>query len=178
MSTVRDLLQAGTFHQASVEEIADAAGVSRASLYQHFGSRMGLIDAICSTMDENEELKVVRESMGLSDLGAAFDETIRHVVRFWVAEEMLHRQLYGVAEVDTAAQGFIARQTDDRRQALSYLLSRFDRESIESDALPLLLVATSFHTYMELKHNSGMSSEAIEGEMLRLARFAIGEKQR
>jgi len=47
MGAVRELLEEGAFHQSTVEEVASRAGVSRASLYQHFGSRLGLVDAMC-----------------------------------------------------------------------------------------------------------------------------------
>src|SRR3954468_8189346 len=47
IDTVRGLLAEGSFHESTVEEVADRAGISRATLYTHFGSRTGLVDAIC-----------------------------------------------------------------------------------------------------------------------------------
>ena len=42
---VRELLAEGTFHESTVEEVAVRAGVARATLYQHFRSRLELIEA-------------------------------------------------------------------------------------------------------------------------------------
>ena len=48
---VRELLSEGSFHESTVEEVAARAGVSRATVYQHFRSRLDLVDAICDTFD-------------------------------------------------------------------------------------------------------------------------------
>src|SRR3954447_16747165 len=53
IEAVRGLLEEGSFHATTVEEVADRAGVSRATLYGHFGSRLGLVDAMCETFDAN-----------------------------------------------------------------------------------------------------------------------------
>ena len=45
MEAVRELLQEGAFHESTVEQVAARAGVSRATVYQQFGSRVGLVDA-------------------------------------------------------------------------------------------------------------------------------------
>src|SRR5204862_7618212 len=45
-TAVRDLLAEGSFHDSTVEEVADRAGVARATLYQHFRSRLELVDAV------------------------------------------------------------------------------------------------------------------------------------
>src|SRR4051812_12789865 len=42
MAAVRELLAAGTFHESTVEQVADRAGIARATLYQHFRSRLDL----------------------------------------------------------------------------------------------------------------------------------------
>src|SRR5947199_7268 len=80
---VRELLAEGTFHESTVEEVADRAGIARATLYQHFGSRLELVDAICDTFDANPALLTLRKSVELPDALAALAETIANVVGFW-----------------------------------------------------------------------------------------------
>ena len=58
---VRELLEEGAFHEATVEQVAERAGVARATLYLHFGSRVGLVDAICGTFGQSPELQAVFE---------------------------------------------------------------------------------------------------------------------
>src|SRR5437868_5806803 len=83
MSAVRDLLAEGTFHECTVEQVADRAGVSRATVYQHFRSRLQLVDAICDTFAVNPALLELRELVELPDADAALAGTVANSVRFW-----------------------------------------------------------------------------------------------
>ena len=60
MEAVCGLLEQGTFHEASVEEIAGLAGVATATLYQHFGSRVGLVEAICGSLSDNPSMIAIQ----------------------------------------------------------------------------------------------------------------------
>src|SRR6059036_4118394 len=79
---VRELLAEGTFHTCTVEHVADRAGISRATLYQHFRYRLELVDSICETFDANPALLTLRGVVELGDADAALDETVANTVRF------------------------------------------------------------------------------------------------
>src|SRR5712692_5354153 len=128
MSAVRELLSQGSFQEATAEQIAERAGVSRATLYQHFRSRMGLIDAICETLDENPEFVAMMAALELEDSVESLRGVLIGSVRFLASEEGLHRHLYGLAEVDPAAAEFVARQAVERRQGLEMLLGALKRQ--------------------------------------------------
>src|SRR5438105_7118299 len=83
LGAVRELLGEGAFHDTTLEQVAARAGVSRATLYQHFGSRTGLVDALCETFDATPALQSLRRAVVLEDPYEALDGTIRHVVEFW-----------------------------------------------------------------------------------------------
>src|SRR5438105_15443928 len=121
LTAVRDLLAEGAFHESAVEQVADRAGVSRATLYQHFRSRGELVDAICDTFDENPALLQIRQSVELPGAGTALAETIRLAVRVWATEDAVLRQLYGVEAVDPAAGALVERQRADRRSEIARL---------------------------------------------------------
>ena len=148
MTAVRDLLEEGAFHESTVEQVASRAGVSRASLYQHFGSRLDLVDAICETFAENEALRAAKNA-------ETVDELVGASVDFWESEERLFVQLYGAAAVDAAARAFVERQRRDRYRALERLL--VDRK----DVLPALAVLTSFETYLELRRHNRLRKREV-----------------
>src|SRR3989440_10999005 len=148
MAAVRELLEEGSFHESTVEEVAARAGVSRASLYQHFASRLELVDAICETFTGNEALQAARSARTL-------DELIEATVEVWESEERLLVQLYGAAAVDPAAKAFVERQRRDRYRTLERLL--VDRK----DVLPALAVLTSFETYLELRRHNGLRKREV-----------------
>ena len=69
-TAVRELLAEGTFHTSTVEHVADRAGISRATLYQHFRSRLELIDAICSSASRNPSFRETASKPRRSDARA------------------------------------------------------------------------------------------------------------
>ena len=142
LGAVRELLQEGSFHESTVEQVAARAGVSRATVYQQFGSRVGLVDAICEGLD----LTTVKE---VEDI----DTLLERTTRFWASEETLLDQLYGAAAVDPAAREFVDRQTHDRHAHL--------RGLVGAQALPTLALLTSFETYLELRRRAGLSERRV-----------------
>ena len=155
-TAVRELLAEGRFHEATVEQVAERAGVARATLYQHFRSRLELVDAICETFNANLALLEIRRIVELPDAAEALDKTVANCVRFWSSEDPILHQLYGVAAIDQAAQDLVDRQRADRRGELERLVRNLNRSGLkpgisERRALALLLVLTSYETFRELR---------------------------
>ncbi|HEY2768081.1 MAG TPA: helix-turn-helix domain-containing protein [Solirubrobacteraceae bacterium] len=166
MVAVRELLAEGAFHESTVEEVADRAGIARATLYQHFRSRMELVDAICDTFAVNPALLAVREVVELADADAALVEAISNSVRFWSSEDAVLSQLYGVVAIDPAARDLVDRQRADRRGELERLArrlrtaGRLPSGTSEPRAVALLLVLTSYETFRELRQ-AGLSEREV-----------------
>jgi AcrR family transcriptional regulator len=161
LESVRALLEEGTFHETTVEEVAEHAGVSRATLYGHFGSRVGLVDAMCESFDANPALIALRETDDL-------DLWLERVVEFWAAEERILVELYGAAAVDPAARALVERQTRDRYGELKALLRKLGRGGPEH--LAALGVLTSFETYLELRRRAGRSKRDVVATLQGYAR--------
>lgn len=157
LSAVRDLLAEGSFHESAVEQVAQRAGISRATLYQHFRSRVDLVDAICDTFAVNPALLELRGVVELSDPDAALSRTIALAVRFWASEDAVLAQLYGVEAIDPAARALVERQRADRRGDIGRLArnlhasGRLRAGVTERQAVELLMVLTSYETFRELR---------------------------
>jgi AcrR family transcriptional regulator len=170
MEATRQLLDEGTFHDSTVEQVGQRAGVSRATVYQHFPSRLDLVDAMCDTFGENEALISVRDSVELDDLGQALRQTISDTVRFWSSEDAVLQQLYGVSAVDPAAGALVERQLRDRRGEMRKLARRLEegralRSGVDRDeAVAQLMLLTSYGSYRELRQE-GLSDKRIIGQL-------------
>jgi AcrR family transcriptional regulator len=166
MVAVRELLAEGRFHEATVDEVADRAGIARATLYQHFRSRLELVDAICDTFDENPALVGIREDIGHPDLDTALKRTFAGSVSFWSSEDAVLDQIYGVAAIDPAAADLVERQRLDRRNELERLIMRLHaggrlRAGLSKPhALAQLMLLTSYGAYRELRL-AGLSDAAV-----------------
>ena len=174
VAAVRELLAEGSFHESTVEQVADRVGIARATLYQHFDSRLALVDAICDTFAENPALLALRESVQLDDPDRALRETIANAVRFWSSEQAILGQLYGVAAIDQSARELVERQRADRRGELGRLARRLRRARrlraglTERRALVRLMTLTSFETFQELRAE-GLSERDISSTLREMA---------
>ncbi len=179
VAAVRELLEEGGFHEATVEEVAARAGVSRATLYQHFGSRLGLVDAICETFARSQELQSLKRSAELPDPVRALDEVIIDCARFWARQEAVLAPLYGVASVDPAAAGLVERQRRDRRRVFGRLARRLHAGGLlhrglgERRALGILLLLTSFDSFLELRRHAGLTERDVSRELRTAARALL-----
>jgi AcrR family transcriptional regulator len=173
IGAVHELLGEGTFHESTVEQVAERAGVSRATLYQHFNSRLELVDAICDTLAVNPALLAIREAVALPDTHEALQQLFANTVRFWSSEDGVLSQLYGVVAVDPAAQAFVDRQYDDRRGELERLARRLKRKGLsERSALATLMLLTSYDTFRELRR-AGLGDHEITRKLQETARALL-----
>jgi AcrR family transcriptional regulator len=178
MAAVRELLEEGTFHEATVDEVAERAGIARATLYQHFRSRLDLVDAICDTFDANPALLTIREVVELPDPDAALAETIANTIRFWCSEDAILAQLYGVVAIDPAARDLVDRQRADRRSEMQRLIrnlqgaGRLQTGLNPRSALALLMMLTSYESFRELRQ-AGLSEREITSRLRSGARVLL-----
>jgi AcrR family transcriptional regulator len=164
VEAVRELLADGTFHESTVEEVAARAGVSRATLYQHFRTREGLVDAMCESFDANPALVRIRR---VDDI----DSLVALCTAFWSSEEQVLAQLYGAAAVDPAAAALVERQRSDRYSELRRVLRG---RGIEGKRVFAELAAlTSFETFRELRRGAGLRLTDVTSTLQDAARRAI-----
>lgn len=150
MEAVRELLREGAFHESTVEQVAARAGVSRATVYQQFGSRLGLVDAICDSLD----LVAIKAAPDVATL-------LQRTTEFWAHEETLLSQLYDAAAVDPAAREFVERQTRDRYATLP--------QWVDPSKVSVLGVLTSFETYRELRRRAKLSRRQVVAHLQKMA---------
>ena len=168
MDAVRELLADGRFQEATVAEVAERAGVSRATLYQHFGTRLGLVDAICETLADNPALVALRRAPERESAAEMLQYFLRETVRFWASERAIHRHLYGLAVIDTAAADFVERQRRDRRGEVERVVTALsgigalDPAPTPTRAAATLMLLCSFPAYDELREAGLEEAEIVD----------------
>lgn len=82
------------FHAASMDEIADAAGVSKPVLYQHFSSKLALYVALLQA-SADELVRLVRDAIGSSpDNDARVHRAVRAYFAFVADEQQAFRFVF------------------------------------------------------------------------------------
>lgn len=141
----------------SLEAVARAAGVTRVTVYNQFGSKRGLVEALSDDL-------AVRAEIG-ARLGAAFqapaalgalDGLIAAFAHFWTVDRIIIRRLHGIAALDPEIGRSDAERNERRRGALTAILRRLQAErGVPTDAdlepaVALLHMLTSFEAMDQL----------------------------
>jgi len=107
------LREQADFRAVSLDAVAKAAGVTRLTIYNQFGSRRGLLEAVLDELASQGGLLRLEAVMGTSDARGAIDRLIAVFCEFWggdVAVQRLNEAAGGDVELADAV-----RERNERR---------------------------------------------------------------
>ena len=134
-----------------METVAAAAGVTRMTVYNQFGSRTSLIEAVLDQVVARDRMDQLVDGTSELDPAEALHAALMTTCRFWRAERLLLRRLFAVASAEPAVAALLARREGWRRDQFAALLDRAAPALGDNNALLDLLVAvTSFPAYDHL----------------------------
>src|ERR671918_1050157 len=61
------LIRENAFHTTTMDELAAAAGVSRATVFNRFGSKLGVLQALFRRGMEGPEMRAIQEALAIDD---------------------------------------------------------------------------------------------------------------
>jgi AcrR family transcriptional regulator len=138
----------------TIDAIAEGANVARMTVYNQFGSKRGLVEALSDDLAVRGGIRRLPEAFQAGDGLTGLEILVDVFTGLWEQEQLLIRRLRAVTTLDPE----LSRSNRDarRRQALVVLLRRLSAETgrppaeeIEA-AADLLLVLTSFEAYESL----------------------------
>ena len=180
LGAARRLLEDGAWPGVGLEDVARAAGVSRQSIYLHFGSRSALLLALVEHVDREEGLydlvarvhtapSALEELDRLVALNVAYEPRIRAVV---LAHDAARR---GDPDLEAAWQDRMRR----RRALCAHLVARLGEEGLlsaglsERDAVDLLWTLLGSRLHEDLVVDRGWSRKRYERRLRALLRSAL-----
>ena len=160
-----------------LEAIATKAGVSRVTVYNQFGSRVGLLEAL---YDDIARRARIAERLGTafrsSDPQSTLDGVVVAFIEFWKSERTVLRRLRSMAALDAAFKGATDREerrvTAMRTVLVRLIAARERRLEDPDECARVLAMLTSFETYETLA-GSGMDCARITSTVQQLARAAV-----
>jgi AcrR family transcriptional regulator len=147
------LAKSDSFTGLSIEAVARAADVARMTVYYQFGSKVGLLEALCDSLAANGGMEQLAGAFRMSDPYAALDELIRIFSQFWESDRLLARRLRGLATLDKEFEQVIRARDQRRRHGLRVLVGRLVEQAglpapeAVDDTVELLFTLTSFETF-------------------------------
>src|SRR3989442_833442 len=84
----------------TIEAVARQADVARMTVYYQFGSKIGLLEALCDSLAANGGMEQLSSAFQQADPLDALAEYIGIFSRFWDSDRLVTRRLRGLAALD------------------------------------------------------------------------------
>jgi AcrR family transcriptional regulator len=179
LAEARELLMAPDgFARFSIDAIARQADVARMTVYHQFGSKTGLLEALCDTLASYGGMKQLAAAFRNPEPLDGLDEYITVFGRFWNTDRLVMRRLRGLAMLDPDFEQVIRARDEWRRRGLSVLVGRISeqhgRPTPESGdvVVNVLYTLISFESF-DMLAGPARSLEEVVPVVQRLARAAI-----
>lgn len=154
LAAARELLVAPMGISAfTMEAVARQAGVARMTVYYHFESRGGLLDALCDSLALRGGMSRLAGAFQQEDPLVGLSMFIGTFADFWASDRLLLRRLNALAALDPELADTLSGRFAGRRQGLRVLLGRLahdhgrPRPEAFDEAVEILYVLTSFETF-------------------------------
>jgi AcrR family transcriptional regulator len=168
----------------TVEAVARQADVARATVYYQFGSKTGLLEALCDYLADLGGMSGLAEAFTEPDPRQALHRLVASFGRFWAADRPAMRRLRALAQLDPDVGAVITARDQRRRDGLAVLIGRLAGRAggplaaLTADAARLdhvvrvLTVLTSFETFDGLAGPDQQITAAVP-DVLRLTEAAL-----
>jgi AcrR family transcriptional regulator len=173
------LIRDDAFHTATMDELAAAAGVSRATVFNRFGSKLGVLQTLFARAMEGPQMDAIREALEIEDPVAALEAAIAASCAIWDREGYIHEQLQAIVVLEPDASVLIDEQKQEQRTALLALARRLSKAGRlrpglgEARAAATLHMLTSLETFLWLRREYGLSLRQTRDTITTLARTVL-----
>jgi AcrR family transcriptional regulator len=173
------LIREDAFHLATMDELAAAAGVSRATVFNRFGSKLGVLQALFTRCMEAPEMEALGEALELEDPRAALEAAIEASCAIWESSAYIHEQLQAIVVLEPDASALVDQQREEQRADLLALARRLSRAGrlrpglSETRAGAALHMLTSLESFLWLRREYGLSLRQTHETIAELARTLL-----
>ena len=171
------LVAADTYTSFSIEAVAREADVARMTVYHQFGSKLGLLEAVCDSLAATggmEHLAAVFRSPQLDEALALF---VAAFSRFWSADRPVIRRLNAFAVFDPDFTAVMQARNERRRHALMALLEHHCAQMTPArreEIAAVLFTLTSFECF-DILAGASHTPEEVTPQILRLAQLTMSD---
>jgi AcrR family transcriptional regulator len=168
LDVATELMTASGFHPVAIDDIAAQAGTSRPTVYRHFGSKVGLFEAVAWNVLSAAGIARLDEARELTDPVVALREFLRANCRMFAAMGTRLTAALDVArhEPDIAQileVTYYGRRIDSLQQLTARLVNagRIKPEWTHDEVVDALLVLTNVETFQSLNQHRARSWQQV-----------------
>lgn len=172
------LMERDGFARFSIDAVARQADVARMTVYHQFGSRVGLLEALCDSLAFSGGMEQLAGAFRQSEPVEALDEFIAVFGRFWNSDRLVMRRLRGLAMLDADFEQVIRVRDEGRRRGLRVLVGRFTEKyghptPEEQDKLVSVLYTLTSFEFFDTLAGSVQNLEEVTPMVRRLAHATL-----
>jgi AcrR family transcriptional regulator len=130
----------------SLDAVARAADVTRLTVYNQFGSRRGLLEAVFDDIAQRGQLVRLNDAMAEADPCKGLDMLIEIFCDFWGGDPAVAR-LHDAMAIDSEFAQALLERNERRRRSIAELVARIAGEQVSTaarrDAVDFIFALTS-----------------------------------
>jgi AcrR family transcriptional regulator len=140
----------------SLDAVAKRAGVTRLTVYNQFGSRRALLEAVFDKMAERGGLHRIGDAMTNPDPQAALQQIVEIFCDFWSVHRGALWRLHAASATDPEFEESLRARNERRRHLLSVLVDRMmkgrrKRLEVVTELVDVLFALTSVAFFSEFR---------------------------
>src|SRR5262249_11348528 len=154
IAAARDLLATpGDFSGFTIDAVAAGAGVARMTVFNQFGSKRGLLEALFDDLAARGLVNRVHAVFLATDPSEALDKLVAAFGAFWTSDRLVIRRIRGLASIDCDFEAAVRARDERRREGIRTILGRLHKTRRKADLeemVAILHTLTSFETFDNL----------------------------
>ena len=158
----------------SLDTVAKAAGVTRLTVYNQFGSRRGLLEAVFDDIARRGGLHEIADAMAMADALPALDRVVGIFCGFWARDAAIGRLHEAMATDPEFAEALLERN-ERRRKLVGMLVGRVAAKTASrrarEDAVDMIFALTSYPMFAML--NRGRPTDEVRRLLQTACRAAV-----
>jgi AcrR family transcriptional regulator len=163
VAAAAELLGATPYAPFSLESVARKAGVTRLTVYNQFGGRRALLEAVFDQSAATAGLDQLGEALAAPDPRRALALVVERFCVFWAARQQTLLRLQAARAADPELDQALYERNERRRRLLGVIVNRLvQRGEVKSGSVPdlidILYVLTSLQVFVDL--GEGRSADA------------------
>ncbi|TDD64397.1 TetR/AcrR family transcriptional regulator [Actinomadura darangshiensis] len=168
LDAVYERLREAPSEPVSIDGIARSARVARPTVYQVFGSRAGLFEAVGADLLDRGGFQDMLRASAHPDAREALRGGVHGVVAMYATHRDILRVLHSMAMLDATAVGGAVQRLEQRRsQGMAHVAQRLADQNVlrtdvsHAEATDVLCLLTSFDSFDHLYTARGRPCEAV-----------------